>query len=154
MDGKLAFWTWAFAIIVAVVAVALAGVRDIRAGRAPAHRRKMLTASVLVGVFLLSYLAKLALLGREDRGAWDQASLWTLYIHELCIAGMLLAAIVAVTRARRFGKLQSGETPAPEARAEDRHFHRRAGRVAVAAGVLALLTAAGVLAGMYARAGT
>jgi uncharacterized membrane protein YozB (DUF420 family) len=153
MDAKLAFWSWALANFAAVVLLGLDGVRHIRAGRVHAHRRRMLAAAGFVGLFLLSYLFKVAFLGREDRGQWSDASLSTLYIHETCVAVMLVAAGLAWLRARRFGKITDGATPAPEARAQDRRVHRRAGRVALIASGLALLTAAGVLAGMFGRAG-
>jgi uncharacterized membrane protein YozB (DUF420 family) len=114
----------------------------------------MLTAVSLVGLFLVSYVIKVILLGREDRSSWSQASAWTLYVHEACVAAMLVAAGIALTRARRFGPLRDGAPPAAEPRERGRRVHRLAGRVAVAASVLALLTAAGVLAGMYAREGS
>jgi len=69
------------------------------------------------------------------------------------VAVMLLAAGVAATVARRFGSVLDGEPLAPEVSARSRRLHRRAGRVAVAAGLLATLTAAGVLLGMFTRAG-
>lgn len=154
MDGKLAFWNWAFAILLAVAALGVSGVREIRAGRVQRHRRRMLAAGALVGLFLATYAVKLVAMGREDRSLWSAASLWTLYLHEVCVAVMLLGAALALMRARRFGRLQDGAAPAPDARVEDRRLHRRAGKVAVVASILALLTAAGVLAGMYVRAGT
>ena len=86
-------------------------------------------------------------------GSWTAGWRWALYVHEACVAAMLVGAGVAVTRARRFGALRDGEPPAPEAREHDLRVHRRAGRVAVAASVLALVMAAAVLAGMYTRAG-
>jgi len=113
----------------------------------------MLTASSLVGLFLVSYVVKLIVLGREDRSSWSQASLWTLYVHEACVAAMLVAAVIALTRTRSFGTLRDGEPPAPETREWGRRVHRRAGRVAGAAGALARLSAAAVLAGMYVRGG-
>jgi uncharacterized membrane protein YozB (DUF420 family) len=114
----------------------------------------MLTSASLVGLFLVSYVIKAIVLGREDRFLWSQASLWTLYVHEACVAVMIVAAAIALTRTRHFGPLQDGESPAPEARERGRRVHRRAGRAAVAASVLALLTAAALLAGMYARGGS
>ena len=113
----------------------------------------MQIAVSLVGLFLVSYVVKVSVLGREDRGLWTTAELWTLYAHELCIVVMLVAGAVAALRTRRFGEIRDGPGPAPEADARDRRIHRIAGRVAVTASLLVLLTAAGVLAGMYSRAG-
>ena len=153
VDPKLLYWTAAFVDLFVVVACGLAGAWRIRHRRVHGHRRMMRVAAAFVGLFLVSYVLKVALVGREERALWSAASLWTLYAHEACVATMLVAAGLAAARARRFGPLRDGEAPAAEASEHDRRVHRRAGRVAVAAGVLALLTAAGVLTGMYARAG-
>jgi len=153
IDGALAYWTAAFANLLLVVALGVAGVRRIRRRRARGHRRMMLTAVSLVGLFLVSYVVKVLVLGREDRSAWSQAGLWTLYVHEAFVAAMLASAAVAVSRARSFGPLRDGEPPAPEAPARARLVHRRAGWVAVTASALALLSAAALLVGMYAREG-
>jgi len=153
IDPALTYWTAAFANLSLVVALAVAGVRRIRRRLARGHRRMMLTAVSLVGLFLVSYVVKVLALGREDRSAWSQACLWTLYVHEACVAAMLAAAAVALERARSFGPLQDGDPPAPEAPARSRRVHRRAGWVAVSASALALLSAAALLAGMYARVG-
>jgi uncharacterized membrane protein YozB (DUF420 family) len=112
----------------------------------------MLTSSALVGLFLATYVVKVALLGRENLSTWGTGSLWLLYVHEACVAAMLVGGAVAVTRARRFGRLWDGERLAPNASERDRRLHRLAGRVAVATSLVALATAAGVLVGMYSRA--
>jgi len=115
----------------------------------------MMRASVaLVGLFLISYVSKVLLVGREDRAAWTDATLCILYVHECCIALMIVAAGVGLSRTRRFGELRDGDILAPEAREQDRRVHRIVGRVAVVAGIMALLTAGGVLAGMFVRAGS
>ena len=113
----------------------------------------MRTSVALVGLFLISYVSKVLLIGREDRASWADASIWTLYVHECCIALMIISAGVGLLRTRRFGKLRDGDGRAPEARDQDRRVHCIAGRVAVGAGIMALLTSGGVLAGMFARAG-
>jgi uncharacterized membrane protein YozB (DUF420 family) len=132
--------------------LAAVGVRRIRRGNVVGHRSAMMGAGVLVGLFLVSYGLKVLLLGREDRAAWSEWSLVVLYVHEACIAAMVVAAGVAVSLARRFGNAAALSVSSPGARTRARRVHRAAGRVAVIASLLALLTAAGVLAGMYARA--
>jgi uncharacterized iron-regulated membrane protein len=112
----------------------------------------MRIAASLVGLFLVSYMVKLPVLGREDRSLWSTFELWTLYTHELCIFAMLVAGAVAALRARRFGEIRDGPNPAPEAEERDRRLHRIAGRIAVISSLFALLTAAAVLTGMYSRA--
>ena len=49
-----------------VVGFAAAGVRAVRRGDTARHRRCMLTAATLVVLFVVSYVVKLATLGRED----------------------------------------------------------------------------------------
>lgn len=112
----------------------------------------MMAGAALVVLFLVSYVFKLHFLGREDRSAWSEFSLTLLYVHEACIAVMVIAGGFATSRARRFGNLEKLAVSTPESRTRDRRVHRAAGRVAAGASVLALLTAAGVLAGMYTRA--
>jgi hypothetical protein len=115
----------------------------------------MLSAAALVGVFVLSYVVKLLVLGREDRSGWGATSIWVLRIHELCVFAMLLAGGRAGAKALRLrltrnatGRPEDAPAPAPLAQA-----HRRAGRLAVAAAALGFALATLVLAGMYRRAG-
>ena len=128
------------------------GVQRVRRGDVVGHRHAMLRAVALIALFLVSYGFKVLLLGREDRVAWSALSLTVLYLHETCIAAMVIAGAVAISRARRFGRPADLTVSPPQTRGRDRRVHRAAGRVAVIASVLALLTAAGVLAGMYTRA--
>jgi uncharacterized membrane protein YozB (DUF420 family) len=113
----------------------------------------MLTAASLVALFLVSYLAKLALLGREDRSVWSEGSLALLYVHETCIAAMLLAGLYAAWCAWRFrgGLAAGGRLEDPGSPDRDRVRHRRAGWTALVASLLGCATALGVLLGMYAR---
>jgi uncharacterized membrane protein YozB (DUF420 family) len=155
MDPRLAYWTFALLDLAAVVGFAMAGVSALRRGDVPRHRRRMLTAAALVGVFLISYLCKLALIGREDRASWGTLSIWVLRTHELCVLTMLVAGIIAGTRALRLRRTRNatrdpGDPPAP---AELVRWHRGAGKTAVCAAVLALGLAGLILAGMYRRAG-
>ena len=153
MDPKLIFWTGAFLNMCAVVAFASAGVRQRRRGDIARHRRSMLTASGLVAFFLVSYLLKVPLLGRENLEVWSASAVWTLRIHETCIAVMLIAGGMAGRgayrlRATRNATRRQSDPPAPPPMAAR---HRRAGWTAVVAAVLGLVSAAGVLLGMYER---
>jgi hypothetical protein len=115
----------------------------------------MLTAAALVGVFLISYACKLALIGREDRASWGALSIWVLRIHELCVLVMLVAGAIAGTRALRLLRTRNAtrDPRDPPAPAELVRWHRGAGKIAVCAALLALGFAGLVLAGMYRRAG-
>lgn len=154
MDPSLAFWTAAIVDLALVVALATAGVLRIRRGDVAGHRRRMLLAAGGISLFLLAYLGKLASLGREDRSHWHPADFAVFYVHELCIAGMLVGGIVAGVCAWRFGPAaRAARTPAEIPVSRLRDVHRRAGRIAVAAGAGGLATACLLLLGMYARAG-
>jgi uncharacterized membrane protein YozB (DUF420 family) len=155
MDPRLAYWTFALAVMAAVVASALTGVRAIRHGSVTRHRRCMLAASGLVALFVLSYAVKLAVLGREDRTGWGAASIWVLRVHELCVFTMLAGGAVALSRALRLRRTRNAtrDPQDPPAPAQLVRWHRRAGRTAVAAAALGFLLAVLVLAGMYRRAG-
>jgi len=152
LEAKLAYWTVALLNLALAVAFVAMGVRRVRRGNVAGHRRAMISSSALVALFLVSYAFKVIFLGREDRTVWSDSALTVLYIHEACIAVMVVAGGVAVSRARRFGNLEILAASTPDSRTRGRRTHRIAGRVAAVASVLALLTAAGVLAGMYARA--
>jgi putative membrane protein len=152
VEAKLAYWTMALADLALAVGFVVTGIRRVRRGNVAGHRRAMLAGGALVALFLVSYGFKVVFLGREDRSAWSASSLTVLYIHEMCIAAMVVAGAVAVSRARRFGDLASLAVSTPESRTRDRRVHRVAGRVAAAASLFALVTAAVVLAGMYGRA--
>jgi len=155
LDPKLAYWTWALANFAGVVACAGLGVRGIRRRDVRTHRRCMLAAAGLVGLFLASYVLKVIFLGREDLGLWSAPAVAVLRAHETCILLMLVAGATAGTRAWRFRRsLPAGPLlPPSEVTRRGRLAHRRAGWTAVVASGLALATAAVVLAGMYARAG-
>jgi uncharacterized membrane protein YozB (DUF420 family) len=151
---NLWFWTVALANLGVVVACGARGVRAIRRGDARTHRRMMLAATALVGLFLASYLLKVAWLGREDRSTWTAIDYAILYVHELCVAAMLVAGGTALFRGLRFQRLlrPSWRVPTAADSLPGRATHRRAGRIAAWAGTLAFLTAIGVWTGMLLRA--
>jgi uncharacterized membrane protein YozB (DUF420 family) len=155
MDARLAYWSFALVNMIFVVGIAAAGVRSVRRGETARHRRCMLTAATLVVLFVVSYVVKLATLGREALATWGALSIWVLRIHELCVLTMVLAGAVALSRALRLrGSRNFTRRPEdPPAPAASVRWHRGAGATAVWAAALGLLLAACVLAGMYRRAG-
>ena len=155
MDGKLVYWTAAFINMLLVVSLVFWGVRAIRRGRVLVHRRCVLLASALVIGFIVSYLFKVALLGREELQRWSAASLIVLRVHELCVFTMLLGGAVAGSRAfaMRGDPLVRGMPSSTLPRDSGvRRWHRRGGWTAVMGALLGVVTAALVLAGMYGRA--
>jgi uncharacterized membrane protein YozB (DUF420 family) len=150
LDAKLVFWCVALANLCAIVVFALTGVRAVRRGDVRTHRRRMLLAASLVGLFLVSYLLKVAVLGREDRSLWTALDRTVLYIHETFVVLMLGGGAFAAWRAWRF---RLGPAFAlPREVLPGAQLHRRAGWIAVVGAALAFVTAGGVLAGMFARA--
>jgi uncharacterized membrane protein YozB (DUF420 family) len=143
--GKLAYWTWAFANMVLLVALASLGVRRVRARQVSAHRRFMLSAAALVALFVVSYVGKVVALGREPLHAWQPSYVIALRVHEACVGVMLLAGSLALAQARLRGFARA--VPARDLT----RLHRAAGWTALVAGLLGIATAAVVLAGMYQR---
>ncbi len=89
MDLKAVLW---YAILTSVTAgylVALAGVRSAKHHDVPHHSRRMLIACTIIGIWLVSYVAKQLLFGRERFGGSAQ-EYWTLYVP-LFSTHMLLA---------------------------------------------------------------
>lgn len=141
LDPKLVFWTVALANMIAIVGLAVAGVGRARRREIGAHRRRMLAAAALVGVFLVAYFVKVAALGREALELWAPHYVWALRFHETCILGMVLGG----GRALWLGQRDGFRDPA-RARA-----HRRAGWTATVSALLGVASAGYVLFGMYAR---
>ena len=156
MDAKLLFWTGALVNMAVAVVVAARGIQLVRRGDVERHRRAMKIASVLVVGFVLAYLLKVQLLGGEDLDAWSSGARGVLYFHETCVSIMLLAGAVAGHRAWRLRRTRriTGDTADPPAPPHVIRLHRRAGRAALIAAVLGVLSAAVVLGGMYGRADT
>jgi uncharacterized membrane protein YozB (DUF420 family) len=126
-------------------------VRSIRRGDVRSHRRAMLTAGALVVLFLLAYVVKVGVLGKEDRSLWTPLDYAILYVHETCVAVMLVAGGFALHRGGRLARQLGGRLELPDEPLPGAPSHRRAGRAAVVGSVLAFVTAIGVLAGMFSR---
>jgi uncharacterized membrane protein YozB (DUF420 family) len=153
VDAKVLYWTAALLNLALIVGLASRGVRQIRRGEVASHRRSMLAGAWLVVAFLVSYVFKVAFLGREDLAVWSSLYVNTLRFHETCVLLMLVAGTVALTRARRMrGTRQRtrnpADAPAPESTVR---WHHRAGWAGVIGAVAGLASAGVVLYGMYAR---
>jgi uncharacterized membrane protein YozB (DUF420 family) len=153
MDAKLLFWSGALLNMTVIAGLAVHGVRCARRGEIRRHARSMRAAALLVGLFLVSYVLKLAFLGREDLERWSPTAVWLLRFHELCVLAMLLAGGGALWLSRRLRRsrlfTREAADPAPPAHVVRRH--RLAGRTALAGALLGAATAALVLLGMYER---
>ncbi len=154
MDPKLIFWTAALVNLGVLCGFALFGMRFARRGEIARHQRAMKIASSLVVLFLVSYVVKLLILGRENMAIWSTVDVWVLRIHEVFVFQMILAGSVAWVQSRKLlrTKLVTHDPadPAPNSRVV--RIHRLAGRTAVVGAVLSFVMAAAVLIGMYLRA--
>jgi uncharacterized membrane protein YozB (DUF420 family) len=99
MDPKTLFWSGALALMAAVVGVAIAGIRRRRRGDIAGHRRAMLCACGLVGLFLFAYVFKVFLLGHEHVAQWSPRERLVLRIHEVFIAVIKCATSTVSTLA-------------------------------------------------------
>ena len=153
MDAKLFYWTGAFVNLAVIVVLAARGVAQVRRGEIEAHRRSMLAGAWLIAAFLVSYVFKLLFLGREDLSVWSRLHVHNLRFHETCVLLMIVAGGFALTRARamRGTRERTRDPKDPPAPAPTVVWHHRAGWSAVVASVLGLLTAGGILVGMYGR---
>lgn len=153
MDARALYWTGAFVNFGVITALAIYGVAKIRRGEVTRHRRSMLACVALVVAFLVSYVLKLALLGRENLAVWSDFHVNNLRFHETCVLLMLVAGGVALTRARKMRSTRSvtRDPASPPARRSTLRWHHRAGWTGVVSAVLGLVTAGIVLLGMYAR---
>jgi len=154
MDPKLLYWTAALINLAVLCGFALTGVRYARRGEIARHQRAMKIASVLVVGFLVSYVIKLMVLGREDMSVWSSADVWVLRIHEIFVLQMVVAGIVAWIKSRKLlgTRLVSHDPSDPMPDARDVRVHRLAGRTSVLSAVLGFVLAIGVLIGMIGRA--
>lgn len=153
MDARFLFWSGALLNMALMFGLLFNGVRQVRQGNVQAHRRSMIGAASLVLAFLVAYLLKATLIGKEDFSRWSVPDVWILRFHEMCVLLMLLAGIVALTRARRLRGTQNATADRDDPMAPEPlvRSHTRAGWTAVSAAALGLVTAAIVLIGMYGR---
>jgi hypothetical protein len=155
VDPKLWFWTFALLNMAAVVALALRGVRAIRAGEIAKHRRSMTTAGWLVVGFLVSFVVQRVVLGPENFSLWSHGARLNLRVHESFVTWLLVGGGTALFLGRRIARTRRVTRRAedPAADAAQLRRHRRFGWSAVIASALGFATACGILAGMFARAG-
>jgi uncharacterized membrane protein YozB (DUF420 family) len=153
MDPKVIYWTGALINMALLTGFVIAGVRQVKRGEVERHRRSMLIAASLVVAFILSYVGKVAYLGREELAVWSGAARNTLRFHELCVLAMVIAGGHAIYLGRklRASSLVSDDPNAPAPDPKQHRRHKLAGRVAGVAAVLGFASAAFVLVGMYGR---
>ena len=154
MNPGLYFWTAALVDLAIVCATAILGVRCARRGEIARHRQAMKIASWLVVAFLLSYVLKVLVIGREDMSVWSSFDVWVLRFHELFVISMLVAGSAAWIQSRKLvgTRIVTRDPKDPEPDPRALRWHRRAGWSALLAALFGFALAIGVLAGMFQRA--
>ncbi|NOS78053.1 MAG: DUF420 domain-containing protein [Nitrospira sp.] len=79
MDLKSILWYAVLTSITGAYFVALAGVRSAKVHDVPHHARRMIIACTVIGIWLIAYVLKQALFGRERFGGTPQ-QYWTVYL--------------------------------------------------------------------------
>ena len=144
MGIRVLYWTFALTTMAAAVGSAVVGQWHARNGRVLEHRRAMTSAGILIGIFLISYVLKVAIIGKESLASWTHLEVLVLRAHESLVALMLLAGAGA-------GYLGSRRRIHGQERTSSNLAHKIVGRIAIASGTLGLVTAGMLLVGMYGR---
>ena len=154
MTAHLGFWSLALANLFVIAVLFVRGVGLARRRDFARHRFCMTLGMGLIGLFLLAYVGKLFVLGREDLSTWSDAAVALLRFHELCVGAMLVFGGAALLLGRRLAKtrLFSGDSNDPAPSPGLLRWHRAAGWTAVVGAFLGFVTATFVLAGMFGRA--
>ena len=114
------------------------------AARPPATRARCGARRPSSALFLVSYVLKLAFLGREALSTWSAVSVNVLRFHELCVLAMLLAGGTALFLGRRLAPSGASRARPATRRRPPRSLrrHRLAGRTALVGAILGAATAA------------
>lgn len=88
MESKTVLWYAVLGMVTAGYLVTLAGVRAAKQHDLPHHSSRMLAACTIIGLWLVAYVIKQALFGRERFGG-TESQYWRLYIpifsfHMMC----------------------------------------------------------------------
>lgn len=142
MSPTLVYWTVVFVWLLLTLSIALRGRALVRRKRVMPHHRLMRIALYMIVLFLISYPIKVVVLGRADISSWSLLMRIVLHVHETLMITMVVAGARARWLARRWH---------PEG-FDVARSHRRAGLVAIIAGLLGVLTAGLVLATLYQHA--
>ena len=89
MEMKTLLWYGALGSVTLAYVIALAGVRSAQTHDVTHHSRRMTIACTIVGIWLVAYVTKQLLFGRERFGG-TESQFWTLYAPVFS-AHMLLA---------------------------------------------------------------
>ncbi len=130
MDIKTFLWYSVLSSITGAYVVALAGVRAAKAHDVPHHSRRMLIACTIVSIWLVAYVLKQALFGRERFGGSDQAY-WTFYVPLFTIHMALAVTTIGLAAYNLYMGLHRLRFGSVGAMAAGMTAHRRLGKLQV-----------------------
>ncbi|MDO9117633.1 MAG: DUF420 domain-containing protein [Nitrospira sp.] len=130
MDIKTVVWYGVlFSMTIAYLA-ALAGARSARHHEVSAHARHMVRAGTVVGIWLVAYVTKQLLFGREQFGG-TQAEYWQVYMPVLLIHTSLAAATIGLGVYNLYQGLTRLRYGSVGAMAAGMFLHRRLGKLLI-----------------------
>lgn len=95
MDLKSILWYAVLASITVAYFVALVGVRSAKMHDVPHHSRRMIIACTVVGIWLIAYVLKQVLFGREQFGGTAE-QYWTRYLPVFATHMLLAITTIAL----------------------------------------------------------
>lgn len=95
MDLKTFLWYAVLTSITGAYLVALAGVRAAKGHDVPHHSRRMIIACTIVGIWLVAYVLKQSLFGREAFGGTVE-QYWSLYVSMFATHMLLAVATIGL----------------------------------------------------------
>ena len=95
MDLKTILWYGVLGSITTAYVVAMAGVRAAKVHDVPHHSRRMIIACTIVGIWLIAYVTKQLLFGREQFGG-TPSQYWRLYVPVFSLHMVLAVATIGL----------------------------------------------------------
>jgi uncharacterized membrane protein YozB (DUF420 family) len=140
MDGKTILWYGVLVSITGAYLVALAGVRSARHHDVAYHSRLMIRACTIVGIWLVAYVLKQLLFGRERFGG-TETEYWSLYVPVFSTHMLLAVATIGVGAYNLYTGLTQLRYGSVGAMAAGMSLHRRLGKLLVWSFTGTMLTA-------------
>ena len=140
MDAKALLWFGVLGILTGAYAVALSGARAAKAHDVRHHGRRMIVAATIVCLWLVAYVTKQLLFGRERFGGTER-QYWTLYVPIFTAHMVLAITTVALGAYNLYTGLRRVCYGSVGAMSGHLSRHRRVGRVLLGSFTGTMITA-------------
>lgn len=130
MDMKTWLWYGVLTSITAAYLVAMAGVRSAKQHEVSHHSRRMIVACTIVGIWLVAYVLKQVLFGRERFGGPD-THYWSLYVPLFSIHMALAVTTISLGGYNLYMGLHRIRYGSVGAMSSRLSMHRRLGQLLV-----------------------